>query len=331
MRASHLIALLGIPFLFFGCPSGDDDDTSGDDDAVDDDAVDDDSADDDTGDDDSTEPASSPPSMAATIDVREVQPFQDPTRSSSVHAILREFPYPDRYVVDREEGDCQLVVYFQGLCDPPCTGDEICTPAGDCEQRPESIPGGTLTIDGLVVDMEIDPVWQGSYATGELGEELFEPGSPVSASLSGAEFPAVQLGATGVETMDADLLDGDWWVLVEDQPAEISWTPGADPDASVQLLVQGPGPCHGCPIAAYINCVVPDSGSVSLSQPMVAAFLAEAGYCADAGMDCYVSEITRFTRDTTDVAQGPVELVVRSTQQFYYTPQLPMLTGSTRR
>ena len=52
---------------------------------------------------------------------------------------------------------------------------------------------------------------------------------------------------------------------------------------------------------------------------MVAAFLAEAGYCKDAGVDCYVSELTRFTRDTTSVAQGPVELVVRSTKQFNYT------------
>ena len=332
MRSIHLSTLLGIAFLFYGCPLGDDNDTSGDDvvgdDAADDDTGGDDAADDDTGDDDAAdddtgEPYSSPPSMTATIDVREVQLFQDPTRSSSVYAILREFPYPARYVVDQEEGDCQLIVHFPGFCDPPCTWDEICTPAGNCERRPESIPGGTLTIDGLVVDIEIDPVWQGSYATGDLGEELFEPGNPVSARLSGSAFPMVQLGASGVETMDAHLLNGDWWILVDDQPAEISWTPGAEPDASVQLLVQGPGPCHRCPISAYISCVVPDSGSLSLSQPMVAAFLSEAGYCADAGMDCYVSEITRFSRDTTHVAQGQVELVVRSTKQFYYCPQVP--------
>ena len=55
-KTSYLIALLGVLFILFGCPTGDDDDndTSGDDDVADDDTGDDDAGDDDTGDDDTT-------------------------------------------------------------------------------------------------------------------------------------------------------------------------------------------------------------------------------------------------------------------------------------
>ncbi len=47
-----LMALLTLPFLLWGCPEKDDDDSADDDDAADDDAADDDAADDDAGDDD---------------------------------------------------------------------------------------------------------------------------------------------------------------------------------------------------------------------------------------------------------------------------------------
>jgi len=54
-KARFLIALLGVLFLFFGCPVGDDDDdndASADDDVADDDVGDDDAEDNDAGDDD---------------------------------------------------------------------------------------------------------------------------------------------------------------------------------------------------------------------------------------------------------------------------------------
>ena len=59
-----------------------------------------------------------------------------------------------------------------------------------------------------------------------------------------------------------------------------------------------------------------DDGGRAAIYPLVAP---EGMMTFEVRRDVEAPELTRFTRDTTSVAQGPVELVVRSTKQFNYT------------
>jgi len=320
-RSGALVAALAL--LLAGCPSDDDDDAAdddtGDDDTADDDTGDDDTADDDTGDDDTTAGCGFSDPEAARLEVGETY-IDGGGWSARVGGTVFDGPWPTYHVAQIEQGACRYLEFVQGFCDPPCDNFQFCNHLDECEDYPSGLSGGTLTFTGLGDDIVIPPdEWNVGYYWGpwDLPGDIFDEGDPIGASLTGADFPAVTLEAEGVAAMDTDIADA-LWPMVDGQDAEITWTPGTDPEACVRVLINGANNSHGMPLNHVIWCETEDTGAVTIPQALVEAFPLGSWPEICVGHDCPPSELVRYRRDAATVPQGIVELEVVSRIYFGY-------------
>ena len=144
---------------------------------------------------------------------------------------------------------------------------------------------------------------------------LFDSGAPVGATLPGEDFPAVSLGAVGVATMDT-ALTASGFEMVSGQDAELTWVPGPDLSACVQVALNGFDVTHGAPLSDIIWCEGQDTGSMVIPAAMVERFPMGKTPEVTSGYDWPHSELTRYTRRSQSTAQGLATLVVRSTTCF---------------
>ena len=255
---------------------------------------------------------------AATIDVSERFDIFHTDIYSRVGALLRDATTVPLDEVVLEEGECRYLRLALGFCDPRCADGEMCTADDECQPTPQLISGGTLRVTGLGDPIEVEPEsWSaGTYVgPGGLPADLFDQDDTVYASLRGDAFPALALGARGVAAIDTDLT-GSGLELLDGQDSEITWTPGPDPDACVQLVLNGFNELHGAPLGDVIRCESADDGSLLVPQALVEAFPMGETPEVTEGYDWPHSELTRYTRSTREVEQGPVALWVRSTTYF---------------
>lgn len=279
-----------------------------------------DGAGDDAGTDVELDPCGFDEARAATIDVSERSDRFHQVVYSRIEARLREGPDPEFHDVVLEQGACR---YFQpafGFCDPPCNTDEICTLEDECLPYPVSASGGTLTITGVAgggaIDVESKKLTPGTYLgpTGLPGDS-FDENDTVGATLSGDTFSALSLQAKGVAAMDTDLT-ANGFEMISGEDAEITWTPGPDADACVQVFLFGFNASHGAPLDDIIRCEGPDSGSLAIPMALVDDFPIGETPKVTESYDWPHSELTRYTRNTQQVQEGPAALVVRSTTYF---------------
>ncbi len=322
-----LILFVGLSLALCGCPSDDDDtaddDATSDDDATgdDDDATsddDDDTTSDDDDDDVTTDACEFSEPRAALIDVYEM--YTGGAWNAYVSGWVGDSPWPMFNAVDTVEGSCRYLSFAMGHCDPPCNWDEVCTPSDVCEGYPTGMSAGTLTVDGLAAEVEVEPEeWSPGYYYGpwDLPEDLFGPGDAVTATLAGADFAGATMAAVGVASMDTDLA-ADGLDLVDGADLEVTWTPGPDPNACVEVVINGVNQAHGLPLMDIIECVGTDTGSMIIPQALVEAFPYGLHEDICVSHDCPPSEITRFSRQTVDTASGPVQLYLHSTVYFSY-------------
>ena len=313
-----LALLCGASLALAGCPT-DDDDVADDDSGgeADDDTGDDDTGDDDTGDDDTGEECGFADAPAASAIVME---RYTSVWDGSVSARVQETPDPAFHVIQLEEGACRYLTFELGNCDPPCDFSQVCTADDECADYPAGISAGTLTVEGLGDPIAIDTDdWNPGYYWGpwDLPDDLFDAGDPISATFSGGDFPGLSLAATGVEAVDPSLFD-ELFLMEDGAAAVMTWTPGADPDACIQVKINGANMAHGLPLNDILWCEGPDTGSLTIPQALVEAFPHGETPEICVGHDCPPSEFTRYTRDVTSVGPGPAQLEVRSSAFFGY-------------
>jgi len=331
MRRAWWLVLFAA-LVLVGCPAGDDDDDSGsgDDTATDDDATGDDdvTGDDDTtpgdddtvGDDDSADvPCSFPVPAAASIEVVEEVTYGTPY--ARVYAWVGDTRFPSYHESTLQEGSCRYLSLAYGNCDPPCDPvAEVCTADDVCEAYPVGLSAGVLDITGLAVPVSVETSeWSPGYYWGpwDLPEDIYGPGDGITATFDGDVFPAVNLSAVGVESMDSSL-EGAHLEMHDGQDAEVTWTPGPDPDVCVRVEVNGVNTAHGLPLMDIIECVGTDTGSLTIPAAMVEEFPPGQTQEICVGHDCPPSELTRYTLDSTQTSYGPAELQVRNTVYFFY-------------
>jgi hypothetical protein len=256
---------------------------------------------------------------AALVEVSIARDLFHPSAAyARIEGLVQDGPDPQLYAVSTEAGGCRYLKGGIGSCDPACAAGELCTIDGVCAPYPLGVSGGALTVRGLGDPIEIAPEdWnQGVYVgPANLPADLFDSTDVIGAELAGGDFPAVALGAKGVDPLDAALVDTGFEML-DGQDAEISWTPGADPEACVRVVINGPNAIHGAPLADVIECEGPDTGSLTIPQALVEEFPHGTTPLVTEGYDWPHSELTRYTRSSADAAQGPARLVVRSTEYF---------------
>ena len=266
-----------------------------------------------------TEPA------AATIDVASLSDVFHSGLVAQIEAQLRSGPGPAFHQVFMEEGDCRYYKSAIGTCDPPCGSGEACTVDDECAAYPESLSGGELRITGLGEPIVIEPedYSPGTYfGPAQLPGELFLPGDEIGASLPGADFPELALGALGVELMGSELTQSGYEML-DGADAEITWNAGPDPEACVRLVINGFNAVHGAPLSDVIVCEGTDTGTMVVPQAFVEEFPYGETPVVTEGYDWPHSELTRYTRNSVDTEYGRAELVVRSST--YFQPSHPEL------
>ncbi len=233
--------------------------------------------------------------------------------SLTVSGRLRESPRPSWHQVLAETDSCRYMVYFPGACDPPCESDEICTGDGECLGWPEGVSGGELTVTGLGEPLVLHDEVVGSYfATLEVLKNQFGELTPVRFDLSGDAFPAVTLSARAV----AEVVVGAEELVVANEAVAVTWVAGNDPEACVQVNLYTANGGHGLPIYNVLECVGPDSGSLTIPAEMAESWppWTTPGLCA--GVDCPYSEVVRYTRQVVDTDAGEAELTVSAIGRF---------------
>ena len=304
MRIARIGAALVLLLLLPGCPGGDDDDTSAGDD-------DDDSA--------------AGPGLAAcefadapvaSFDIRQ-HAFAESWTVSVSGRVWAE-PYPSWHEVLRESESCRYMTFLPGNCDPPCEGTELCTSGGECVGWPEGVAAGTMTVEGLGDPLVIEAQ---DHAPGSYGDsvslsldELDGP-NPIRVSLAGDVFPAVELEAHAVSQV-VTVLEAGGLSIPDAEPVTVTWNAGNDPDAcaAVNLYTQNMG--HGLPIINVLQCVGPDTGSLTIPAEMTDIWPDWATPDACAGIDCPYSEVVRYTRQIVETDPGDAWLTVSSTSVF---------------
>lgn len=316
--------VVGVVLVLAGCQQGneepcDDDTSNGDDDAEDDDDVEDDDT---TG----TEPPTCGFDVPAAVSIEvkeEYGPYppnpEEFTWNSTIWATVCERAPARFHKVALQLGSCRYLELTYGNCGEPCDPGELCSVDDICEPvYLVTVPGGVLTITGLGDPLLIEPSYQGFYSQ-ELLVDI-DIGDTVTASLSGDVFPPVPpLVAQGVATLASDVA-ATHVALVDGEDTEITWEPGPDPDTCMNVTIYGINAGHGLPINDIIECVGTDTGSMVIPHVLIEAF-PEGRYPTYFGIgcnaiDCPPSTLSRFTRTSIDLPEGPVELVIRNTVYF---------------
>ena len=253
----------------------------------------------------------SPLDLAGWIRIYEQMGQNGEVEYSMVQAELRAEPMPTTQEPVAEAGDCVLYVGDKMMpfnCEEECVwGEELCI-NDECVATPPFAAAGDIAILGLAQDVSLPPGPDGSYPqVYDLPDDLFAAGNSIQVTSTGGDTPALDLVAKGVE----DLIAPVWEIeFVPGEDALMTWEPGTDPAARIQLILQTGW--HGSPNMTTIWCETDDDGELMVPASLTADFPIPS--CGE----CEGSYLSRFTRDVVDFGAGPIELFVAS--RYWFVP-----------
>lgn len=196
-------------------------------------------------------------------------------------------------------GSCRLLRRNNPVCDPPCSTGETCDHDGNCIAEPQVRSVGTVTVDGLLVDVQMEPVGAGNYFDTTVPHPVMQPGETIELRADGSEIEAFTLRGFGVEPLPSTFRP---WELRRGEPISHELVPGhGTSQISVTLSVDQHGLTPGT-----LACTFPDAARFEISAAAVDALL-------DLGVSGFPNaHILRHTTDSVDVDEGCVEFRVSS-------------------
>jgi hypothetical protein len=259
------------------------------------------------------------PAAAATAITPEV------FAQTSVFGRVQDGPTPElvRWTEVSTAGGCRLLTPSVPFCEAPCGGSAACVDEEVCQPYPASLDVGPITVTGLDTGdgaeaFTIEPV-ASNYQRSGLPYPAFAEGAAVRFEAAGGPsgVGAFTLAATGIGTLT---LTSPPLELAAGAPATLTWTPPTRAEASeilVRLDISHHGGTNG-----KIECVVPDSGSLTLSAPLLDALRALGA----AGFPTVI--VTRRATGSAVIAPGRVDLWLLSTvEQAVIIPGLTSCTA----
>ena len=199
---------------------------------------------------------------------------------SQVGGAYHDHPAPRTEATMAEAGGCRYVAARPALCEPACTGSDVCDVDGHCSGYPTTLAAGTLTVTGTTPPITLEPQPGNSYYPQTSYPGLYRPGDELTFALAGAG-PVPPLTAT-VRGVPSLALPTDQLTAIEHQPLRIAWTPITDP-AGAEVLVHLDNDHHG--LAAYLECTAPASAG-ELTVP--AAILDPLILAGESGIGTYI-------------------------------------------
>ena len=169
--------------------------------------------------------------------------------------------------------ECRLLKRNLLFCDPACGFDETCGFDGECVPFPLNIDLGELQIDGLVEGVTLQPQAPGfQYTNTSLPHPAIVPGELITMTTGGSDtVPAMKLHGVGMDPVA--LASKDIWLMVENEPLVMQWTPSTSPVARSEVFVRIDIDQHGVsPVRAF--CVFEDDGEAELPAELVNELIA---------------------------------------------------------
>lgn len=208
--------------------------------------------------------------------------FRGFTGYSSLAGAFLDGPVVGLHVESQTSGQCRLMTYAPTLCEPSCTGDQLCQNA-ICVDQPHRLSGGMLTLSGPITPAlvaapdGIDGYFVESTAALDRAAPLRLEGT------AGADVPAFVATTCPVDEAAAE---GDWAALLAARKpgadVTLRWQ-NPDPQARIRLTMTTGVATHGGIAHAEIECEGPDTGALTLPGSFLDTLYAEGWSCGECG------------------------------------------------
>jgi hypothetical protein len=199
------------------------------------------------------------------------------------------------------EGDCRIVAPRIPRCNPQCGVGDYCANTDQCTQEPMREDVGTVTIDGLATPVTIAPqserYW---FYSNSLPFPPFSSEGKVVLTATGGALPGFTVQGRGIAVLE---LPAGEVSIARDRPLVITWNGSATMTSSgVQIELELARSVDG---HAYIQCMVPDSGTAVIPANLIAALMARGlrGFPRMA--------IARKTVNSARLPQGCIEFTIQ--------------------
>ena len=205
------------------------------------------------------------------------------TLQGSVTAIPT--PATTDWVVTFESGECHVHEPRRPFCDPPCEGTQSCAVGDTCADVPANVSVGDVTVTGAAnAGMTDSFVMQplnsttnsySAYGDARLVYPPLDEGATLALAAEGGDLEPFAIQATGISVLQLNW-DGEL-PFVPDEPLELSWQPGNNPDARIEVVIDI---SHHGGTKGEIVCDTEDDGSVEIAGELVTKLidLGVAGY-----------------------------------------------------
>ena len=199
------------------------------------------------------------------------------------------------------EGGCWLLRRNNPICEPPCEPGQTCDFDGICIPYPERQDLGTVVVEGLVLELEIDPVMPGyTYFATSLPHPATRPDETIRVTTGAGAWDPVELWGVGIQqlTIDPEVA----WRLEEGQEFALRWEPPLG-DVRSEVAFQLTIDQHGI-TPTRLACLFADTGEAAVPAALLDALFS-------AGVSGWPSAwMIRRTVDSTSVGDGCLELEV---------------------
>lgn len=223
---------------------------------------------------------------------------------SAVEGAVADSVVPADVLVEvAAEGGCRMLRRDNPFCDPACDPGEACTFENTCVAWPANQDLGTVTIDGLLEPVSMEPVFPGNlYYDTELPHPALLPGELVTLSMPGGVYGPIELYGVGVEPLDATGLA---WTLGAGTDLDLTWPAPGGPVVRSEIVVSLSIDQHGVS-PSRLECALDDDGAAAVPATLIDALL-------NAGVTGFpAATITRRTADRAPAGAGCLDFEVAS-------------------
>ena len=199
------------------------------------------------------------------------------------------------------EAGCRLLRRNNPFCDPPCEPGETCDFDGTCIPYPDYQDLGTVSVRGLVIDLDLEPVMPGwSYFATALPHPAVVPDATVRVDTGDGAWPPAELWGVGVQ--DLSIAPEVAWSVQDGVDLELGWSPPAGAvrsEIAFTLTIDQ----HGV-TPTRLSCSFEDTGEAVVPAALVDELVS-------AGVSGWPNAwLTRRTIDSTPVGDGCMDLEV---------------------
>ncbi|TNF37351.1 MAG: hypothetical protein EP329_03405 [Deltaproteobacteria bacterium] len=188
----------------------------------------------------------------------------------------RRYPDDEPGAGDLVSGPCRLLFPAPyPFCDPACGPGTICVADDVCEAPDPPIGAGDIRVTGLKSALTLHPETQWQYYGATFdpepsGGELFDEGTPITATAVGDSVAAFTVTAQGVGNLATDLACP--LTFSEVAALEVRWTPSNQAGDRLRFTLQSGN--HGSQFVRIV-CDSADTGVLTVDAALMTAYLTE--------------------------------------------------------